>query len=65
MVQLLSIMDIPNAKSLRQRFFKNMETTIEKHLRKVAVKSMDDGIGEEVRLTVNDENKYKQYKNKN
>ena len=28
MAQLLSFMDIPNAKSLHQRFFKNMETTI-------------------------------------
>ena len=57
-------MDIPNANSPHQTFFKNMETTIGKHLRKVVVKSMDDGIDEEVRLTVNNENKYKQYKNK-
>ena len=62
--ELLSFMDIPNVKSRRQRFFKNIKNTIGKHLRKVAVKSMDDGIDEEVRLTVNDENEYKQYKNK-
>ena len=59
MAQLLSFMDIPNAKYLHQRFFKNMETTIEMHLGKVAVKSMNDEIDEEVRLTVNDENKNK------
>ena len=64
MDQLLSFMDIPNAKSLHQRFFKNMDTTIGKHLRKVAVKSMDEEIDEEVRLTVNEENKYNEYKNK-
>ena len=57
MAQLLSFMGIPDAKSLHQIFFKNMETTIGKHLRKVAVKSMDEGIDEEVRLTVNDGNK--------
>jgi len=64
MAQLLSFMDITNAKSLHQRFFKNMETTIGKHLRKVAVKSMDEEIDEEVRLTVNDEKKYNEYNNK-
>ena len=64
MAQLLSFMDILNAKSLHQRFFKNMEITIEINLGKVTVKSMDDGIDEEVRLIVNDENKYKQYRNK-
>ena len=64
MAQLLSFMDIPNAKSIHQRFFKNIETTIVKHLRKIAVKSMDEGIDEEVRLTVNDEKKYNEYKNK-
>ena len=41
-----------------------METTIGKHLRKVAVKSMDEGIEEEVKLTLNDEKKYNDYKNK-
>ena len=61
MAQLLSFMDIPNTKSLHQRFLRKMETTIGKHLRKVAVRSMGDGIYEEVRLIVNDENKYKQY----
>ena len=62
--QLLSFMDISNAMSLHQRLFKNMESTIEKHLRKVAVKSMDDGIDEEVWLTMIDKKEYKQYKNK-
>ena len=65
MTQLLSFMDIPNEKSLHQRFFKNMETTIGKHLKKIAMTSMEDGIDEEIRLTLNDESKYTQYKNKN
>ena len=41
-----------------------METTIGKHLRKIAVKSMDEGIDEEIRLTMHDEKKYNDYKNK-
>lgn len=64
MTQLLSFMDIPSAKSLHQRLFKIMETTIGKHLSKFAVKSMEDGIDEEVKLTLNDESKYTQYINK-
>ena len=65
MTQLLSFIDIPNVKTRHQRFFKNMETAIGKYLRKLAVKSMEDGIDEEVRLTLNDVSKYTQYKNQN
>ena len=55
MPQLIYFLDIPNAKSLHKRTFNNMEATIWKHLRKVAIKTMKEGTDEEVSLTLNDE----------
>ena len=42
-------------------FFRNIELTVGSSLRNVATKSMRDAIDEEVRLTLDDDKKYKQY----
>ena len=62
MSQLLSFLDIKNTKSLSLRFMRNMEKSIGNDLRKVATDSMLQGIEEEVRLTLNNENKFNEYK---
>ena len=62
MSQLLSFLDIRNTKSLSLRFMRNMEKSIGNDLRKVATDSMLQGIEEEVRLTLNNENKFNTYK---
>ena len=53
MVQLLSFLDLPNFKTLNDRFFENMELTIGSTLRKIALESMEEATEEEVRLTIN------------
>ena len=62
MSQLLSFLDIQNTKSLSKRFMSNMEKSIGNDLRKVATDSMLEAIEEEVRLTLNDEDKFNEYK---
>ena len=62
MSQLLSFLDIKNTKSLSLRFMRNMEISIGNDLRKVATDSMLQGIEEEVRLTLNDDDKFNEYK---
>ena len=62
MAQLLSFLDINNCQGLNGRFFKNIEVTIGSTLRKITDDSMQKAIDEEVKLTLNDENKYKEYK---
>ena len=59
MAQLLSFLDLPNCKTLNDRFFKNMEQTIGSTLRKVVVESMEEATEEEVRLTINNEEEQK------
>ena len=54
MTQLHSVLDILNYKSLNGRFFKNIELTIGRSLRKVAIDLMEKPIEKEVRLTLND-----------
>ena len=60
--QLLSFLDIRNTKSRSLRFMRNMEKSIGNDLRIVATDSMLQGIEEEVRLTLNNENKFNTYK---
>ena len=62
MSQLLSFLDIKNTKSLSLRFMCNMERSIGNDLRKVAADSMLKAIEGEVRLTLNDEDKFNEYK---
>lgn len=62
MSQLLSFLDIPQCKLLHERFFRIIELTIGYYLRKIAIYTMKEVIDEEVRLTVEDSEKYKQYK---
>ena len=62
MPQLLSFLDIKNTKSLSLRFMRNMEKIIDNDLRKVATDSILKVIEEEVRLTLNNENKFNEYK---
>jgi len=62
MPQLLSFLDIKNTKSLSLRFMRNMEKSIGNDLRKVATDSILKVIEEEVRLTLNNENKFNEYK---
>ena len=62
MSQLLSYLDIKNTKSLSLRFMRNMEKIIDNDLRKVATDSILKVIEEEVRLTLNNENKFNEYK---
>ena len=62
MSQLLSFLDISKFKSHHGRFFRNIELTIGFFLRKIAIYSMQEDIDEEVRLSLNDENKFKQYR---
>ena len=61
MSQLLSFLNIPSCKSLHGSFFRNIELTVGSSLRKIATESMRDAIEEEVRTTLNDDAKYKQY----
>ena len=60
MSQLLSFLDIPSCKSLRGRFFRNIELTVGSSMRKIAIESMREAIDKEVRITLNDDAKYKQ-----
>ena len=62
MSQLLSFLDIKNTKSLSLRFMRNMEKSIGNDLRKVATDLILKAIEEEVRLTLNDEDKFNEYK---
>ena len=59
MAQLLSFLDLSNCKTLNSGFFKNMELIISSTLRKVALRSMEEAIEEEVRLTINNEEQQK------
>ena len=61
MSQLLSFLDRRNTKSLSLRFMRNIEKIIGNDLRKVATDSMLQGIEEEDRLTLNNENKFNTY----
>ena len=61
MSQLLSFLDIPSCKSLHGRFFRNIELAVGSSLRKIATESMRDAIEEEVRTTINNDAKYRQY----
>ena len=62
MSQLLSFLDIRNTKSLSLIFMRNMDKSIGNDLRKVATDSMLQGIEDEVRLTLNNENDFNTYK---
>ena len=62
MSQLLSFLDIKNTKSLSKRFMGNMESSIRVDLRKVATDSILLVIEEEVRLTINDEENFQEFK---
>ena len=63
--QVLSFLDISNCKSLKCRFFKNIELTIEPTVRERAIDSMENSIEEEVRLILNDKDEYRKYKEGN
>ena len=62
MSQLLSFRDIKNTKSLSKRFMGKIESSIEVDLRKVATASMLAAIEEEVRLIINYEEKFQEFK---
>ena len=62
MPQLLSFLDIKNTKSLSLRFMRNMEKSIGNDLRKVATDSILKVNEEEVRLTLNNEINFNEYK---
>ena len=55
--QILSFLDIPSCKLLHGRFFRNIELKVGSSLRKIATESMRDTIDEEVRITLNDDEK--------
>ena len=61
MTQLLSFLDILSCKSLHGRVFRNIELADGSSLRKIATESMRNAIGEEVRIILNDDIKYKQH----
>ena len=63
--QLLSFIDLPNCKTFDSTFFNNMELTVGSTIRKVSTKSMDKATNEEVKLTLADEIKQKQFEQEN
>jgi len=63
--QLLSFLDLPNCKTIDSRFFNNMELAVGSTIRKVSAKSMDEATNEEVKLTLADEIKQKQFEQEN
>ena len=65
MSQLLSFRDIPQCKSLHGRFFRHKELIVGSFLQKIAIDSMQDTIDQEMRLTLDDEKEYEQYKQGN
>ena len=65
MAALLSFLDISNTRSLKSRFFKNIEAIIGKHLRKVVIELMKQATDTEVKMTLKNEKNGKQYENKN
>ena len=62
MSQLLYFLYIKNTKSLSKRRMGSMESSIGIDLRKVATDLMLAAIEEDVRLTINDEEKFQEFK---
>ena len=60
LAQLLSFIDLPNVKTVNERFFRNMELIVGTSLRKVGTKAMEEALLEEIKLTLGSEEKYKE-----
>ena len=63
LAQLLLLLDLSKVKTVKGRFFRNMELIIRPILRKVGNEAIEKTIDKEIILTLrNDEEKYKQRK---
>ena len=65
LAQLLSFLDLPNIKTVNDRFFQNMELIVGPILRQVGTKAMEEALEEEIELILGSEGKFEMWKQGN
>ena len=65
LAQLLTFLDLPNVKAVNGRFFRNKELIVGTILRQVGAKSMNDALEEDIKLTLENEEKFEIWKQGN
>ena len=58
LAQLLTFLDLPNVKAVNGRFFRNKELIVGTILRQVGTKAMKDALEEDIKLTLENEEKF-------
>ena len=65
LAHIFSFLDLPNVKAVNGRFFRNMELSVGPILRQVGAKAMKEALEEEIKLTLESEEKFGMWKQGN